>query len=81
VSEIDFFSLFGSGANFRHISVGSREGLEDVSASISMSAIRPAIDRVFDFEDAREACSYVDRSSGSEKSWSDCPPRDQVMVA
>jgi len=61
--EIDFFSLFGSGANFRHISVGSREGLEDLSASISMSAIRPAIDRVFEFEDVREAFSYVDCGS------------------
>lgn len=61
--EIDFFSLFGSGANFRYISVGSREGLEDLSSCISMSAVSPVIDRVFDFADARDAFSHVDGGS------------------
>ena len=27
--SIDFFALFGSGATFRHIAVGSREGLQE----------------------------------------------------
>ncbi|MBB6575394.1 MULTISPECIES: zinc-dependent alcohol dehydrogenase family protein [Xanthomonas] len=61
--KIDFFTLFGSGATFRHISVGSREGLEDLLSAVSMSNIRPVIDRVFDFEDARDAFSYVDQGS------------------
>ncbi|NJB93208.1 zinc-dependent alcohol dehydrogenase family protein [Xanthomonas arboricola] len=61
--KIDFFSLFGSGAIFRHISVGSREGLEDLSSAVSMSNIRPVIDRAFDFDDARDAFSYVNQGT------------------
>ena len=57
---IDFFALFGSGSNFRHIAVGSREGLQDVAGAIGMARIKPVIDRVFDFEKAQEAYAYLE---------------------
>lgn len=60
---IDFFALFASGATFRHISVGSREGLEDVVGVIGTAGIKPSIDSVFEFDAAREA--YAHLASGS----------------
>lgn len=62
-SNIDFFALFGSGASIRHISVGSREDLQDVARAIAMARIKPMIDRVFDFEDAREAFAHLESGS------------------
>lgn len=56
---IDFFALFGSGANMRHISVGSREGLQDVARAISTAGIRPVIDSVFELKAAREAYAHL----------------------
>ena len=58
-----FFALFGSGATFRHISVGSREGLQDVARAIAMAGIKPVIDRVFDFERAKEAFAHLESGS------------------
>jgi NADPH:quinone reductase-like Zn-dependent oxidoreductase len=57
---IDFFALFGSLATFRHIAVGSREGLQDVSRAIDMAKIKPVIDRVFDFENTRDAYKHLE---------------------
>ena len=57
---IDFFALFGSGATLRHVSVGSREGLRDLSRAIATSALKPVIDRVFEFEDAKRAFAYLE---------------------
>ena len=62
-TDIDFFALFGSGATFRHISVGSREGLQDVARAIAMAGIKPVIDRVFDFERAKEAFAHLESGS------------------
>jgi NADPH:quinone reductase-like Zn-dependent oxidoreductase len=62
-SNIDFFALFGSGARIRHISVGSREDLQDVARAIAMARIKPMIDHVFDFEDAREAFAQLESGS------------------
>jgi NADPH:quinone reductase-like Zn-dependent oxidoreductase len=52
--------LFGSLATFRPIGVGDREGLQDVARAVSMAAFKPVIDRVFDFESAREAFAHLD---------------------
>lgn len=57
---IDFFTLFGSGATLRHISVGSREGLQDVARAVGAAKITPVIDRVFDFDDTAEAYQYLE---------------------
>jgi NADPH:quinone reductase-like Zn-dependent oxidoreductase len=60
---IDFFALFGSGATFRHIAVGSREGLQEVARAIAMARIKPVVDRVFEFENAKEAFTHLDSGS------------------
>lgn len=60
---IDFFKLMGSGAIYRSIAVGNREGLQDVAQAISMAGVKPVIDRVFDFEKARDAFAYLEKGS------------------
>lgn len=57
---INFFELFGSRSTFRVISVGSREGLRGAVKAIDKTAIKPVIDRVFEFKDAKEAYAYVE---------------------
>ncbi|HEY0790433.1 MAG TPA: zinc-binding dehydrogenase [Chthoniobacterales bacterium] len=55
--------LFGSWATFRPIGVGSREGLQDVAQAVAMAGVKPVIDRVFEFEKAKEAFAYLDGGS------------------
>ena len=43
----------------RGIYVGSRQMFEAMNAAISLHAIRPVVDRVFGFEEAREAYHYM----------------------
>jgi NADPH:quinone reductase-like Zn-dependent oxidoreductase len=62
-TSIDFFALFGSGATYRHIAVGSREGLQDVSRAIERANIKPVIDRVFDFDNAKAAYAHLKKRS------------------
>ena len=57
---MDFFSLFASGATFRHISVGSRQGLQDVTRTIVMAGITPVIDRFFEFVEAQSAYAHLE---------------------
>ena len=64
LASIGFLSAgSSSGARIRHISVGSREDLQDVARAIAMARIKPMIDRVFDFEDAREAFAHLESGS------------------
>jgi NADPH:quinone reductase-like Zn-dependent oxidoreductase len=46
-------------ASFRFIKVGDRQGLEDVTRAITMSGLKPVIDRVFKFEEARAAFEHL----------------------
>lgn len=57
---IDFFALFASWATFRPIGVGNREDLKDLVRAVAMAGIKPVIDRVFEFERAREAFAHLD---------------------
>lgn len=57
---IDFFALKASGANFRNITVGDRAGLLELSRAVKASGLKPVIDRVFAFDDAREAFSHLE---------------------
>lgn len=57
---IDFFALKASGANFRNITVGDRAGLLELSRAVEASGLKPVIDRVFAFDDAREAFSHLE---------------------
>lgn len=59
-SGVDFFALFGSWATFRPIGVGSREGLQSLARAVEMAGIKPVVDRVFDFEQARDAFSHLE---------------------
>jgi NADPH:quinone reductase-like Zn-dependent oxidoreductase len=59
---IDFMSLFFSLATFKPIVVGSRRDLEDLCRTIEQHEIRPVIDSVYAFEDAKAGWShYGDR--------------------
>ena len=57
---IDFFQLKTSGASFRNIAVGDRAGLLDLTRAVAASGLKPIIDRVFPFEQAREAFSHLE---------------------
>jgi NADPH:quinone reductase-like Zn-dependent oxidoreductase len=60
---INFFALKARYATFRNIAVESREGLQDVTRAIAMAGIKPVIDRVFDFKNAKEAFANLDSGS------------------
>jgi NADPH:quinone reductase-like Zn-dependent oxidoreductase len=57
---IDFFALKASGASFRNITVGDRAGLLELSRAVAATGLKPVIDRVFDFEDARAAFAHLE---------------------
>lgn len=57
---IDFFQLKTSGASVRNITVGDRAGLLDLCRAVAASGLKPVIDRVFDFDQAREAFSHLE---------------------
>lgn len=44
------------------ITVGSRDGMEAMMRAISQHAMKPVIDRIFAFEELREALDYLKRS-------------------
>lgn len=56
---IDYSHLMGSGAIVRSISVGDRANLEDLVRAVSMSGLKPVIDRVFAFDDTKQAFSHL----------------------
>ena len=56
---LDPLSLIGRGIGIQTISVGSRADFEDMNRLIEAHAIRPVIDRVFPFEEAREALEHL----------------------
>lgn len=57
---IDFFQLKTSGAGFRNITVGDRAGLMELSRAVAAGGLKPIIDRIFDFEDAKAAFSHLE---------------------
>jgi NADPH:quinone reductase-like Zn-dependent oxidoreductase len=60
---IDFFKLKLSGALVRQIAVGSRADLEDIVRIMALGRIKPQIDSVFDFDEAKEAFAHLDGGS------------------
>lgn len=56
---IDYFHLKGSGALVRSIGVGDRSVLEDLTRAAAGGKVRPVIDRVFDFQEAKEAFRHL----------------------
>ncbi|WP_304186527.1 NAD(P)-dependent alcohol dehydrogenase [Phenylobacterium aquaticum] len=57
---IDFFAMKMSGASITNITVGDRAGLIELTRAVTMSGLRPVIDRVFPFEAAREAFTHLE---------------------
>lgn len=57
---IDFFALKTSGASFRNIAVGDRVALLETVRAVEMAGIRPVIDQVFAFEDAKAAFAHLE---------------------
>ena len=58
-SGIKYSHLIGSGAVVRSISVGDRSNLEDLVQAVSMTGLKPVIDQVFAFSDAKQAFSHL----------------------
>lgn len=59
---VDFMTMFLSQATFQPIVVGSRRDLEDLCRTMEQHQIRPVIDSVFSFDEAKAGWShYADR--------------------
>jgi alcohol dehydrogenase len=57
---IDFFQLKMSGASFRNITVGDRAALLDLTRAVAATGLKPIIDRVFAFDEARDAFRHLE---------------------
>lgn len=56
-------TLFMKSVRLQGLFTGSRKMFEDMLRAISHSQLRPVVDRTFDFDDAREAMSYMQSGS------------------
>ena len=61
--EFNPVPVFMKGIRMQGIFVGSREMFEGLNAMIEESKMKPVIDRVFDFDQAREALKYMEGGS------------------
>ena len=57
---IDFFQLKASGSSLRNITVGDRAALVDFVRAVAATGLRPVIDQVFAFDEAREAFARLE---------------------
>jgi NADPH:quinone reductase-like Zn-dependent oxidoreductase len=57
-AAVDFWSLFMSQARYQPIATGSRRDLEDLCRAMAQHHIRPVIDSVFAFDDAKAGFSH-----------------------
>ncbi|MEO6920420.1 MAG: NAD(P)-dependent alcohol dehydrogenase [Collimonas sp.] len=60
--ELDPFALIGGAKRLSGIFVGSRSMLEDLNRFLEVTALKPVVDRVFPFQQAREAYSYLEQA-------------------
>jgi NADPH:quinone reductase-like Zn-dependent oxidoreductase len=60
--ELDPFALIGGAKRLSGIFVGSRGMLEDLNRFTEVAAIRPVVDRVFSFQQAREAYTHLEHA-------------------
>ncbi|MFI6318539.1 NAD(P)-dependent alcohol dehydrogenase [Nonomuraea sp. NPDC050556] len=61
--EVAGATFANSLATIRRVFVGHRTGLEQLSAAVAQSGIRPVIDRVYGFDEALDAISYYRTAS------------------
>jgi NADPH:quinone reductase-like Zn-dependent oxidoreductase len=57
--EINVVPILMHNVRVQGIFVGSREMLENMVQAMEVNEVRPVVDRVFEFEEAREALEYV----------------------
>lgn len=55
---IDFMTMFGTHATFKAITVGNRRDLEDLGRVLVQHDIRPVLDSVYAFDDAKAGLSH-----------------------
>ncbi len=60
---LDPLAVFAGGAIIRPIYVGSRQMFEAMNAAIALHGIEPVIDRVFSFDEAKEAYRHLKGAS------------------
>jgi NADPH:quinone reductase-like Zn-dependent oxidoreductase len=58
---IDPLSILGTGAIVRGVMVGSRETFIQLNEALSLHKIKPVIDRVFSFDEAKAALHYLNQ--------------------
>jgi NADPH:quinone reductase-like Zn-dependent oxidoreductase len=56
--SVDFMTMFRSRVGFRAVTVGSRRDLEDMCRAMEQHGIRPVIDSVHAFDDAKAAIAH-----------------------
>ena len=61
-AEVSTVTLLNKNVRVQGVHVGSREMFEDMNRAITVNTLRPVVDRVFPFAEAREALDYL--SSG-----------------
>lgn len=66
-SAIDAGALFASGATLRVIAAGSTAHLVQMVRTVAVNRLRPPVERVFGFDDAREAFAHYARGEGFGK--------------
>lgn len=59
LGELNPFALIGGAKRLCGVLVGSRDMFEDLNRFVSANEIHPVVDRVFPFQQAREAYSYL----------------------
>jgi NADPH:quinone reductase-like Zn-dependent oxidoreductase len=58
--EMDPAGIMRGGVNVRGIRVGSRATFEEMNRAIALHSLRPVIDRVFPFAEARDAYRHLE---------------------
>ena len=61
--EFDPISILMKGVRMQGIFVGSRKMFEDMNRAIEANRVKPVVDKVFAFEEASEALSYMESGS------------------
>ncbi|MGH8808649.1 MAG: zinc-binding dehydrogenase, partial [Noviherbaspirillum sp.] len=58
--ELQLLQLIGGAKRLAGIFVGSREMHEQLAACVEAAAIKPVVDRVFSFDQARDAYAWLE---------------------
>jgi NADPH:quinone reductase-like Zn-dependent oxidoreductase len=61
--EVNPIPILMKNVHVQGIFVGSRAMFEDMNRAIGLSQLRPVVDRVFDFDEARDALRHMERGA------------------